>query len=304
MLDHGSDDDVRDARSDQFLCFTTRDNLTVALNRKHIVTMMYGDEDTAYLMEQVAVVPTQSTTGEWVSLSDELDSIAKQFAAFRDAVQKWNGDLEALDELPFAQDRRAPRAYLVDLKQPFVDHSGEHEVTGEQWHLWDELSGDDPQLTDLVAFTDEDEMTAHVLLRHDQVTVLECPSHLISRSIHQQLIESGDGEHSDSFGPAKYRKELASEGVFSKQEVDRMVDELRATYPPLRAVSPQQISEKPRSGKPSKREPRPGKTASKREPQAQPMSKSYAYLEKLKAKRAKGKQDPKGDPHKPKGDPS
>jgi len=207
---------------DDLVTFRTRDNITVALNPRHVVTVMFGDEDTDCLMDQTAIVPEQSLAGELVPYGHSLENLQKDFTAFYEGARQLNSvkDPEMLDEFdlvfPSWRDLRCPRAFLMDLKQPFMDRVyGESEMQSG-WHLWHELAIE-PMLDTPVSFADEDGMTARIWLRAEQVTVLECPTYLIMRSEYDELLESYSG---GDMSVDDLRKDLVTVGLFSAEEMD------------------------------------------------------------------------------------
>ena len=220
---------LRSRTQGELISFSTLDGLAVALNPEHIVTLMYGDEDTDRLMGYAAdVTPTQSITGALVPYHKQLEVLELEFRQFRQAVQKWGPD--GFDDLPFAADLRAPRAFLLDLRHPFMDHSisslGEEAVTeGPNWHLWDELDGiletNTAWRSSPVTFADRDGCLTHVTLPQHQITVLECPRRLQALAAHRDTIESAD-----VLSAAAYREGLMKTGLFSAEEIDHMIGDL------------------------------------------------------------------------------
>lgn len=216
------------SRGKPYITFTTTDNLTVLINTKHVIAMVCGD-DVESVIDTRAIVCWQTVAGSYVQHRISHDVLKGEFSRFRAMAKEISenprgDDIERIFELPYQHDRRRPRAFLVDFHQTFMDYAVDDLETAQSYRLWDVLMIPDGFEGDcMVAFDDADGATSEIWLRDDQVTVLECPTHLIDRASYRDEIDDGG----EQMTPESLRRELDEEGLFSEEEKTDFVARLQ-----------------------------------------------------------------------------
>lgn len=240
--------------AEDFLKFETSDNLVVAVNPRHIVTALISGDDTRYQLEQKAFVPQQTVWG-LNYMDDALDAMRESFTSFVHAAKGYLELKESEDEAAedayveaFAElgqrDVRPAQAWLLDLKNPFVDLFSRSSVScGEsngrdriatlledQGHLLES------SLDEAVCIADEDGDEAWVLLREDQVTVLQCTIYDEYRFRLEGYLRMLEEDESFYLKPETIEKEMKEAGIFAPTEVaeyvERFTELVRDRTPP------------------------------------------------------------------------
>lgn len=223
----------RIARRKDIETFQTWDNTTVYVNAKNVITVLYGDEIPPHIVAPDDIIRPQILTGDPLLWDGEAGARSAMFATLRNAMVAWyqtaTGEMDP-DSIPFRRDQRRVRAFLRDLKQPLIDHcvdvpnADQEGISG--LHMWQTLYESDVFSNRVTAFADDGGTLINVFLSDEQVTVAECPTHLIER--HRHVTKTAAIRHGQTLGPVDhvdYRKKLNGLGLFSAQEVDRMVAE-------------------------------------------------------------------------------
>jgi hypothetical protein len=241
------EDEFRKARKEpgRLFLFTTADNLVVALNPQHIVTAMFGDEDTRFLVEQKALTPSLLVSGHphlpenHTQVLQDVHDMLKR-ATQELPTQEVDFECASLSEYPGYSDRRPSLAFLRDLKTPFEDHvwhagaQDRHSETicsqlGAAIHLNDEVS-----LPTSAAVIDQDQMRTQLLFPLDQTSVLQASRWAVERTSLRveltTLVEDTENEFGlrDSMSLDRIREDSVALGVFGLDEVEQFVAQFEA----------------------------------------------------------------------------
>lgn len=229
----GNEEAYQEACSDpgRLFLFSTVDNLVVAINPQHIVTAMFGHEETRFI-EQKALVSSQLVSGDGYLPHNETAVLQRVHDTLKQAVEQSPTE-EALDDVALAEcpgyiDKRPSMAFLRELKTPFQDRlwiSGiADRVLANNQTLCTQLAtaihiDDRLNLPVTVAIIDSEGMPTQILLPREQTSVLQVPRWTIERTALEMRRTSGtDAEMGNTV--EAIRSDCLALGLFGSAEIE------------------------------------------------------------------------------------